>query len=62
MVVIRTQYSKELPDYSIISFDKACINYIKFDTFTRRNDFYVTWQKENTDYTAIEEIEPDDNA
>jgi hypothetical protein len=55
------KYIKELPDYSIIAFDKAYINYLQFDAFTKRNIFYVTRQKENAAYTAIEEFElPDD--
>lgn len=51
------KYIKELPDYSIIAFDKAYINYIQFDAFTKRNIFYVTRQKENADYKSIEEFE-----
>ena len=55
------KYIKELPDYSIIAFDKAYINYRQFDAFTKRNIFYVTRQKENADYTAMEEFAlPDD--
>jgi len=55
------KYIKELPDYSIIAFDKAYINYMQFDAFTKRNVFYVTRQKENADYRAIEEFAlPDD--
>lgn len=50
------KYIKELPDYSIIAFDKAYINYMQFDAFTKRNIFYVTRQKENADYTSIEEF------
>jgi hypothetical protein len=56
------KYIKELPDYSIIAFDKAYINYMQFDAFTKRNVFYVTRQKENADYTAIEEFPLLDNA
>lgn len=51
------KYIKELPDYSIIAFDKAYINYMQFDAFTKRNIFYVTRQKENADYISIEEFE-----
>ncbi|MEJ7683714.1 MAG: IS4 family transposase [Segetibacter sp.] len=29
------KYTKELPDYSIIAFDKAYINYMQFDAFTK---------------------------
>jgi Transposase DDE domain/Domain of unknown function (DUF4372) len=55
------KYIKELPDYSIIAFDKAYINYMQFDAFTKRNIFYVTRQKENAEYTSIEEFSlPDD--
>lgn len=55
------KYIKELPDYSIIAFDKAYVNYIQFDAFTKRNIFYVTRQKENADYTSIEEFDlPDE--
>ncbi len=50
------KYIKELPDYSIIAFDKAYINYMQFDAFTKRSIFYVTRQKENADYRAIEEF------
>ena len=50
------KYIKELPDYSIIAFDKAYINYEQFDAFTKRNIFYVTRQKENADYRSIEEF------
>ena len=51
------KYSKELPDYSIIAFDKAYINYGQFDKFTERNIYYVTRQKENADYKTIEEFD-----
>lgn len=50
------KYIKELPDYSIIAFDKAYINYQQFDKFTKRDIYYVTRQKENADYTTIEEF------
>ena len=56
------KYIKELPDYSIIAFDKAYINYKQFDAFTKRNIFYVTRQKENAGYSAIEEFELSDDA
>lgn len=48
------KYIKELPDYSIIAFDKAYINYLQFDAFTKRSIFYVTRQKDNAGYTIIE--------
>jgi IS4 transposase len=55
------KYIKELPDYSIIAFDKAYINYLQFDAFTKRCIFYVTRQKDNADYITIEEFTlPDD--
>jgi hypothetical protein len=41
------KYIKELPDHSIIAFDKAYINYSQFDAFTERNIYYVTRQKDN---------------
>lgn len=50
-------YSKELPDNSIIVFDKAYINYHHFDAFSERNIFYVTRQKDNSIYKSIEELE-----
>ncbi|HEY1871844.1 MAG TPA: IS4 family transposase [Chitinophagaceae bacterium] len=56
------KYIKQLPDYSIIAFDKAYINYMQFDAFTKRNIYYVTRQKENADYTSIEEFALADNA
>jgi hypothetical protein len=55
------KYITELPDYSIIAFDKAYINYRQFEAFTARNIFYVTRQKSNAEYTSIKEFElPDD--
>jgi predicted transcriptional regulator len=51
------KYMKALPDYSIIAFDKAYINYQQFDAFTTRNIYYVTRQKDNADYRCIEELE-----
>ena len=51
------KYIKELPDYSIIAFDKAYINYGQFNKFTERNIYYVTRQKENADYKTIEEFD-----
>jgi Transposase DDE domain/Domain of unknown function (DUF4372) len=56
------KYIKELPDHSIIAFDKAYINYKQFDAFTARNIYYVTRQKDNADYASIEEFDlPDDS-
>jgi Transposase DDE domain/Domain of unknown function (DUF4372) len=51
------KYITELPDYSIIAFDKAYINYKQFEAFTKRNIFYVTRQKTNADYISIEEFD-----
>lgn len=48
------QYIKELPDNSIIVFDKAYINYQQFAAFDQRGVFYVTRQKENAIYRTIE--------
>ena len=56
------KYIKELPDHSIIAFDKVYINYMQFDAFTARNIYYVTRQKDNADYTSIEEFDLPDNA
>ena len=56
------KYIKELPDHSIIAFDKAYINYKQFDGFTARNIYYVTGQKDNADYVSIEEFDLPDAA
>lgn len=56
------KYIKELPDHSIIAFDKAYINYQQFDAFTARNIYYVTCQKDNADYTSINEFDLPDAA
>jgi cobalamin biosynthesis Co2+ chelatase CbiK len=56
------KYIKELPDYSIIAFDKAYINYLQFDAFTKKNIFYVTRQKDNAGYRSIEELPLPDKA
>lgn len=50
------KYITELPNYSMIVFDKAYINYKQFEAFTDRHIFYVTRQKTNADYTSIEEF------
>ncbi len=50
-------YIKELPDHSIIVFDKAYINYQQFAAFDQRDIFYVTRQKDNSVYRSIEELE-----
>ena len=54
-------YIKELPDHSIIVFDKAYINYEQFDAFGKRDIFYVTRQKDNSIYRSIEEFELPEN-
>ena len=55
------KYITELPNYSMIVFDKAYINYKQFEAFTDRHIFYVTRQKTNADYISIEEFDlPDD--
>ena len=51
------KYITALPDYSVIAFDKAYINYDQFEAFTARNIFYVTRQKSNAVYTSIEEFD-----
>lgn len=51
------QYIKELPDSSIITFDKAYVNYEQFDAFSERNIFYVIPQKDNSTYKSIKEFE-----
>jgi len=50
-------YIKELPDHSIIVFDKAYINYHQFAAFGERDIFYVSRQKDNSVYRSIEEFE-----
>ena len=50
-------YIKELPDNSIIVFDKAYINYEQFAAFGDRDIFYVTRQKDNSVYRSIEEFD-----
>jgi len=55
-------YIKELPDHSIIVFDKAYINYHQFEAFSQRDIFYVTRQKDNAIYKTIEEFELPDIA
>jgi hypothetical protein len=55
------KYIQELPNHSIIVFDKAYINYKQFAAFEQRAIFYVTRQKDNAAYKTIEEFElPDD--
>lgn len=52
---------KELPDGSIITFDKAYINYQQFEKFSERGTTYVVPQKDNADLTCIKELELKDN-
>lgn len=52
---------KELPDGSIITFDKAYINYQQFVKFSERGITYVVPQKDNADFTSIKELELKDN-
>lgn len=54
-------YIKELPNHSIIVFDKAYINYHQFASFDERDIFYVTRQKDNSIYRSIEEFELPEN-
>ncbi|HET7117825.1 MAG TPA: IS4 family transposase, partial [Hanamia sp.] len=55
------QYIKELPDGSIITFDKAYINYEQFSKFGQRGIFYVIPQKDNAIYKSIKEFELSDD-
>jgi transposase len=47
---------KELPNHSIITFDKAYINYEQFDKFQDRGITYVVPQKVNAQYKSIKEL------
>ena len=51
------QYIKELPDSSIITFDKAYINYEQFELFNQRGIYFVIPQKGNATYRSIKEFE-----
>lgn len=51
------QYINELPNGSIIAFDKAYINYHQFAQFTDRNITYVVPQKGNAVYSSVNELE-----
>jgi len=55
------QYIKELPDGSIITFDKVYINYEQFSKFDHRGIFYVIPQKDNAIYKSIKEFELNDD-
>ena len=48
---------KELPNHSIITFDKAYINYEQFEKFNDRGISYVVPQKDNASYTSIKELD-----
>lgn len=50
----------ELPGGSIITFDKAYINYQQFEKFNERNITYVVPQKDNAVFTSVEELERSD--
>ena len=47
---------KELPNHSIIAFDKAYINYEQFDKFNDSGITYVVPQKDNAQYKSITEL------
>lgn len=46
----------ELPDGSIITFDKAYINYRQFEKFSERGISFVVPQKDNADFESIKEL------
>lgn len=47
----------ELPNGSIITFDKAYINYPQFEKFNERGITYVVPQKDNAKFTSVKELE-----
>lgn len=51
------QYISVLPSDSIITFDKAYINYGQFEIFGQRNITYVVPQKDNAVFKSIFELE-----
>jgi Transposase DDE domain/Domain of unknown function (DUF4372) len=51
------QYISVLPNGSIITFDKAYINYEQFEAFGQKEITYVVPQKENASYTHLYELE-----
>ncbi len=55
------QYIKELPDGSVITFDKAYSNYEQFALLGQRGIFYVIPQKDNATYKSIREFELNDD-
>ncbi len=50
----------ELPGGSIITFDKAYINYQQFEKFDERNITYVVPQKDNAVFKSVRELDPTD--
>jgi len=46
----------ELPNGSIIKFDKAYINYQQFEKFNDRSITYVVPQKDNAKFTIVKEL------
>ena len=50
----------ELPNGSIITFDKAYINYQQFEKFNDRGISYVVPQKDNAKFESIKELELSD--
>lgn len=55
------QYMNELPNGSIIAFDKAYINYQQFEQFTQRDITYVVPQKDNAVYQSIKKLDLKDD-
>jgi hypothetical protein len=51
------QYISVLPDGSIITFDKAYINYEQFEAFSQKGITYVVPQKDNAAYISIHELD-----
>jgi len=51
------QYITVLPKDSIITFDKAYINYEQFEAFNQRDITYVVPQKDNASYKHIQELD-----
>jgi Domain of unknown function (DUF4372)/Transposase DDE domain len=51
------KYISVLPIGSIITFDKAYINYAQFEAFSKRDITYVVPQKDNASYTSVEELD-----
>lgn len=51
------QYINVLPTGSVITFDKAYINYEQFEAFNQRDISYVVPQKDNASYVSIKELD-----